>query len=809
MLLQNTLDLSTFEIVRFRIWNQTSQPSDRGFGSKYFNTNSGHEAYCREEIFTPIGWRTAAYMDDIDKINEKLDLIFGDELDTDTIIDSWKEVQDFLSGIEDTKNLMTMLDGKLDKTGGTIYKDGNNNPLTIKATSEYAGLGFKIGENGRAILAYYGDFDWRVTNESYQAEAKILHNLNFESIIGDTYLKTDGSNKMEAPLKLFSGDISTVNYHGLFVGTANISDGAAFNYGAFISIPDRGTSQLQLSWYRSYHSPQLAIRLHESNNWSDWKTIAFTDSTVAAAYKLVKSTGTEIVTIDDNGTTNFAKGVAIAQNATFNPTYGIIWRIAETDITNVSTGSTGNFILGNGGAAKGYKTYLDGGTLYFRTYKDGASQTAMTITDGGNVLVGRSSNAFGARISALGLVHIEGGASSVSSIGDIPANGLTIGYDTLHIMAQWVHGGNGSGNIQAMRVDSNKKAYALNLNPLGGAVNVGEGGLNVAGIAAVATTLTVGASDGTSTAAIFLQRTSSNYIWANKEGGSLVFGVKDAGSAWSQNASLSIHSNNVRSGDRNNAVSLGTSTYRWSDVYSVNGDFNGRVLIGNISSNDIDENAILQWSGTAKSVNATYGNIEIRTARGLSWHVPASLSSWTRGLYAYNNSNSTPIGIFGFKGAEQVLEYAFIGNSATSPWFTINSTESNFKVLTKFNGGALIPTGQTLTIGSVTFRETAAGEVEVDGNLHTTGTLASGGKGEAGENTTGNAMVYQYDLASGESVYTVDNVKGSTNVIVQIFEWNSNTSSWDMILTDVSVKADAITVTFGRTTTVNHMVTVC
>jgi hypothetical protein len=70
-------------------------------------------------------------------------------------------------------------------------------------------------------------------------------------------------------------------------------------------------------------------------------------------------------------------------------------------------------------------------------------------------------------------------------------------------------------------------------------------------------------------------------------------------------------------------------------------------------------------------------------------------------------------------------------------------------------------------------------------------------------------MVYQYDLASGESVYTVDNVKGSTNVIVQIFEWNSNTSSWDMILTDVNVKASGITVTFGRTTTVNHMVTVC
>ena len=108
MLLQNTLDLSTFEIVRFRIWNQTSNPDDFGIGTKYFNTNSGHEGYNRENIYTATGWRRAAYMDDIDKINDKLDLIFGDELDTDTIIDSWKEVQDFLAGIEDTKNLMTI-----------------------------------------------------------------------------------------------------------------------------------------------------------------------------------------------------------------------------------------------------------------------------------------------------------------------------------------------------------------------------------------------------------------------------------------------------------------------------------------------------------------------------------------------------------------------------------------------------------------------------------------------------------------------------------------------------------------------------
>ena len=217
-------------------------------------------------------------------------------------------------------------------------------------------------------------------------------------------------------------------------------------------------------------------------------------------------------------------------------------------------------------------------------------------------------------------------------------------------------------------------------------------------------------------------------------------------------------------------------------MYSVLGDFNGAVTI----HSNADGAELLRFD-----TERPWKFSQIGTGSTTALYLSPDATSKVFAITEPDNSN---IFVFGVNG-----NYSYA---------TFNSSLAVANLAT-FNGGALIPTGQTLTIGSVTFRETAAGEVEVDGNLHTTGTLASGGKGEVGENTTGNAMVYQYDLASGESVYTVDNVKGSTNVIVQIFEWNSNTSSWDMILTDVSVKADAITVTFGRTTTVNHMVTVC
>lgn len=765
MLLQNTLDLSTFEIVRFRIWNQTSNPNDYGIGTKYFNTNSGHEGYNRENIYTATGWRRAAYLDDIDKINEKLDLIFGDELDTDTIIDSWKEVQDFLAGIEDTKNLMTMLDGKLDKTGG--------------------------------IMAENAAITWGAE--------------------GGPFIRGNGAG-------------------GLFLSS----------------------SVLQ---YRTLDGNNFYDIIHSGN---------VGEHTAGAANKLADDTAYTVWgrTFFENGKPKNVSNAPILNNNS-----GLYFKNAAGDANKLLFyfDTAEQLHIGRDSATDKNATHIYGNPTYFKSSNTG--QPLVTITEEGNVLVGVNNAddyTFAAK-NALFAIGLQ--STNPTTPKELDAENLFSLVNTSssrYGLHAWILNG-GSANIQSARADGvNDNTYALNLNPLGGAVNIGSTNsyTNVIGPLQVATQIYVGNS---SSSYIMMQREGYNYIWANKENSSIMLGIGET----SNKATLAIYKGSIEAGTTN-AVSLGSSSYRWSNVYSVSGNFSGTITVGEsltsskpnggtyprwritheagglyIQSGTYDGKATngilnltginnegltnfnvkatvsnfskrvlingvpddgtsaLQWAGTAKTTNNTYGNIEIRTARGLSWHAPASISSWTRGLYAYDNSNSTPLGIFGFKGAEQVLEHAFIGNSATSPWFTINSTESNFNVLTNFNAGALIPTGQTLTIGSVTFRETAEGEVEVDGNLHTTGTLASGGKGEVGENTTGNAMVYQYDLASGESVYTVDNVKGSTNVIVQIFEWNGNTSSWDMILTDVSVKADAITVTFGRTTTVNHMVTVC
>lgn len=636
MLLQNTLDLSTFEIVRFRIWNQTSHPDDKGVGTKYFNTNSGHEGYNRENIYTATGWRMSAYMDDIDRINEKLDLILGEEIDTDSIIDSWKEVQDFLAGIEDTESLVDMLNSKLSTSGGTIsnthpyllhINNTSGGDALIQFNNEAGGIGFSSVDSSIRFFRNGGGYPairlisdksapiFRFDGKDYD----LLHSGNV------------GGYKAGGLLQKSVADLNSVEFGTFFRSSREAlnlpTNTSRYFTGICLAIDD---NPLYRVVFGLDYNGKMFSRAENNGVWSDWKTIAFTDSTVAAAKRLVDSNSSAVVHIGESG-----------------------FYVGDNTYKTLSTSLMGNSIL-------------------FRTGV--SAQTAMTITDAGRVVVGTNRSVDGDRLYSRGRVNILSLCDN-PTLGNMPENGLvmTDNQSTLGL-AQWVSNGTGQGNIQVGRFDGTATATPLNLNPLGGAVNVG-----------------------------------------------------------------SVNSNT-----------------------NVKGSLN------------VDKHINVE-------LTATFNNgIElIHATPYIDFHFDNSSDDYT---YRIMERES---GVLSFSGGLKV------------------------EGLATFNGGALIPTGQTLTIGSVTFRETAAGEVEVDGNLHTTGTLASGGKGEAGTGSTGNAQVYQYELASGQSSYSVQNVKNNTNVIVQVYEWNSTTSSWDMILTDVNVKASGITVTFGRATTVNHLVTVC
>lgn len=878
MKLQNTLDLSTFEIVRFRIWNQTSIPDDFGLGTKYFNTNSGHEGYNRENIYTATGWRRAAYMDDIEAITngegslgtrvKTLEDMLGLEDVTD-VIDTWNDVKAFFANVDEGLDLMTMLDGKLDKTGGTIRVSGYDG-LTIASSIAGAAIKFKGTEATKGgYLIYSGGANWYVSDDGWTTSFKLIHTGNALDQLKGTFLPLTGGTVTGASADLLVINRSDGGNPWLTFKSGNVNigrigfdattkeliasvDGAvknvlhSGNVGDYAALKDG--SNASGTWgivaekacvlyepksagsiadvmtrfvnggvifahtipgdledmfpSESYANSMLTLTRHatsyarsqlgfSSNNIyyrslsgdgtpTDWKTLAFTDSTVEAAKKLVKASGMTIIDLADSGVAQFYSGIAFLGGVK-----SIVWRIGEEDIKNIVTADGGDFILGNGGAKAGYNTYLDGNNIYFRAGT--SNSTAMTITEGGNVNVGDKFLA-GAKFSVYGGLSSFYVSGQTLSLAKLPSNGLMLGGN-IYTLAQYLQS-DGNFAIQSYNVQ-NSTALALNLNPLGGAVNIGEGGLKVAGIAEIeGNVLGIGGAKG---ANLLLKHTAGNHIWADAEGGYLLLGVKDAGNASASNASLSIYSDRVTPGARNNAVSLGISGWRWSNVYSVGGDFSGRVLIG--GAQDDGETAL-----QVKGAIALNSNNYIRLLHGSgSFEILGSANELNiesgnlDALYINYRKSS--------RGAAPKIWHWQAGSSTEYADFVLGHAT--------FNAGALIPTGQSLTIGSVTFRETADGEVEVDGNLHTTGTLSSGGKAEEGEGGTGNAQVYQYELESGQSSYDVQNVKKNTNVIVQVYEWNSNTSSWDMILTDVSVKASGITVTFGRATTVNHLVTVC
>lgn len=657
MKLQNTLDLSTFEIVRFRIWNQTSIPDDFGIGTKYFNTNSGHEGYNREIIYTAAGWRMSAYMDDIDRINEKLDLIFGEEIDTDTIIDSWKEVQDFLAGIEDTENLMNLLNSKLDKTGGTI--SGN---ITVTGNSSF---NKRLSMREDAIIDFYN------------ADGNLIG--IFGPYSGKNYKLSwyDGSSWQ---ILLHSGNVG---------GYAALKDG--------------------------------------SNASGTWK-ININGS--AAKLDDIAPSRFMITAIKDTGETDFNQNLL----PTNRPAIIRLGPVSmHPNIPNPNLGY--GYVLHVGHADKDTAWELVAGyasntPLMFRTGTWNADGTGTINSNGWKTIAFTDSNV----ASAQALTHSNGTvAATAGRLGELCLGSRGIWSD------------DGTNNLFEYSNNTLWIGYSLRNN--------GE-------------TRLYGSPVGIYTG-------NSCRLLINSSG-------------------------NVTIGDSD----LAEDTYGLYVGKSLPSYFANRVLI----SGATDDGASLLQIGSESG-----SPLRITSSGTIIYDINLT-SGWTRGIAFRNKDKNLLASIYAY-GDGQSLGYIYIGTDAFSPskrWLTINSAESSFSVLTKFNAGALIPTGQTLTIGSVTFRETAAGEVEVDGNLHTTGTLASGGKAQEGTGSTGgNAQVYQYDLASGESVYTVDNVKGSTNVIVQIYEWNSNTSSWDMILTDVNVKASGITVTFGRTTTVNHLVTVC
>lgn len=786
----NSIHLDGFQILDFCIENAISLESlrDLNLGRKVFLTgNDTNAGYLRENVWDGDRWRATAYLDDIDKITNGEgslgtrvkaleDMLEMD--DVNNVINTWAEIQEFFKNIDEGLDLMTMLDGKAEwnqnissdsfKAIGYGYMGTNgwksNGPaLSFGANSTYYAQ-LQINAIADQIVfrrhATEGFSDWK----------EILHSGN----IGD-YAVVKGS---------YPTSGGNYNYYmdsGIY-STNAVEEGLPISEAGNLVVNAAYDSKASAQLYMRTLSDALYYRRKRSNVWYDWKTIAFTDSnitgnaaTATALKNKVSLWGNEFDGTQSLGTAN----IYLANN---KGVYGITTDSKYIIALNISSDNVLRVGYGTNYSGETINTYIYGNELKFYT---GAQHHAMTITKEGNVLVGTASQTntdFKFEVSGLSRIYTTGQSMS---LGKVPTNGLVLGSHA-GLQGQFYFDYNGNLCLQGQEV-SGSTTRALNLNPLGGAVNVGEGGLNVNSNIESTGSLYLG-TEG-SACGVYLRRKGHNFIWATSESGTIYLGVKDSGNVSTSNASLAVYYNSVTPGARNNAVSLGISGWRWSNVYSTLGDFSGRVLIGG-AEDDADYALI------------TKGN----------W----KLTSTDKGDYFSIKLRDVNVDYYGYDAADSWCNHNFISNGTTrffvagrdAEWSYIKGKfraygEFRAEELATFAAGAYIPSGQKLTIGSVTFEEDAAGRVKVDGDMYTTGTLASGGKAKEGTGTgSGSANVRDFELpADGKTTYDCDHLLKSKNVIVQVFEKaiQNNIEVWEMILTDVTiVTEDRVTVTFGR-----------
>lgn len=711
-------------------------------------------------------------------------------------------------------------------SGGTRYLTSTDNDVLVLTTKGYhSTIKFNNAYNNSAIIGYHNNYGAFVYNGSNYISVKddgtptyndntLIHTGN----IGD-YAIGYTSNKVSIDTARHS-----IGYDNGSVGTTNLP----FS-GGYISA-DVGSYGMQL--LGAYNGNGLLYRGINNNTFTDWKTIAFTDSDISG--NLV---GTYIGTRD-------------------NETNPYLW------------------LQENGGTMYYVQSY--NGLLHLGP----GATSSLIINSSGNVTIGSSDFA---RENVK--LYVDGGALFEIGIQpSIPTKPSELNKDNLFSLAYadysrfglhaWIYS-DGQANIQATYADNeNDNVYALNLNPLGGAVNVGGGGLNVAGITSLNnrvligdTTdrghrLTVGSPDGiedlTSTTLnnsllfVGLSNSTDSYgtnFWTEGSGngfiqqgrtdeeqprtynlilqhlgGNVGIGTTDPqyklhvdgtgyfSGALTANGGLTVNSNATIGGDLNATylISVGASleyvelshATPYIDFHFGNSsdDYTYRIIES--------ESGVLSFSG---GLNVA-GNVRVSEKIILFGDEP--LEGWNNaGTYARWRIVAGAAGIYlqaGNIGGTTTTGSLYLSgiNGADLNNLNVLATNSYFNGALHANKGLLIPTGQTLKIGEATISWDGANSVlKVDKDFASDGQVSSGGIAEAASVITGSGLEKMvFTLVEGQTSYECEHNLGTREVTVCIYEEGDD---YQQILTDVYLDdTNTARIVFGSVTDINHKVVI-
>lgn len=144
---------------------------------------------------------------------------------------------------------------------------------------------------------------------------------------------------------------------------------------------------------------------NQYENWTSWKTIAFTDSNVASATKL------------QNAVTIWGQLFDGSSDITGDLLLGA-YRILGKDAVDIVNAGSNHLVLGYGSSAKGWPTYVDGDSIYLRygtSHSDG-----IFVNSSGNVGIGTTAPIHKLQVAGAGVFNNTGSTTFTT-------NGITIG----------------------------------------------------------------------------------------------------------------------------------------------------------------------------------------------------------------------------------------------------------------------------------------------------------------------------------------------------------------------------------------------
>lgn len=523
------------------------------------------------------------------------------------------------------KDVADLSSAYLPLAGGTIEGTGNY-PLIIKSgTTGYSGIRFMTNEGNYITFGYkYRETDtipdmFLTDKNGWSKEYYLLHSEN----VGDYALKYQG---ISLPDNIKSG----FGYNSEPNGYPHTGGFATFGNGAY---------GFQIMGYSPY--ARLSARGLNNGSFTDWRTIAFTDSNVASANALTE----EVLTDLNNATSCRIFTMTSGYNSTDGnkPTTswvtGITFRIVANDYYRSQ--------LAIGGNSK----------LYFRRENNRTWDTWKTIAFTDSTV-----------------------AAAYKLVTSAGADAVTIGTNGIELHSGFVGYKDGDAYRYLGPQGSQKKLRFYNSTEWR---DIAFTDSNITGNAASATKLKTARTlwglsfDGTNdiTGSLYLDNGSS--VFLRDTGGTLR-------SALYMSSSDTIHVGyDARAAGLNTVIS-GKNVYLYygsgSQGFILNSS--GNVTIGNTDKLGTSTTTKLYVDGgirfASRSIwgNNFNGTANIENSQLILYKNPSDYTGgWARSLRALDSAGNI-LGQYGFFGVGDALTYMYMGKEYYDPWIVINSSGS-------------------------------------------------------------------------------------------------------------------------------------